>query len=214
MKYLLSQEPLDEPGSTLEELTRTDLVRATGYTDRWLGLAIALITAVICFGFIGRTWGPARAAAAPPPASTLPSTSSSVLPDLPIASPKVGATAPPGPSFAGPALSIRRWVTTAEPEGLVAMTIDGDAPSSLDAVLITVRARSGRLIASAVVPLAVDDERPARNGGARTGSGSLHKRIVVAGPIPADGWQLEISWRDELTGSSGLFSQLVAAIGR
>jgi hypothetical protein len=212
MKYLVSPGPLDEPGSTLEELTRTDLVRATGDTDRWLGLAIALITAVICFGFIGRTWGPALTAAAAPPASAVPSTSSSVPSDLPAASPRVRATAPADPSV-GPALSIRRWVATAEPEGLVALTIDGDAPSSLDAVLITVRAHSGRLIASAVVPLAVDDERPGPNGGTRTGTGSLHRRIVVAGPIPAAGWLLEISWRDQSSGSSGLFSQLVAAIG-
>jgi hypothetical protein len=211
MKYLVSPGRSDDPGSALEELTRTDLVRATGYTDRWLGLAIALITAVICFGFIGRTWGPALIAAAAPPASAVPSTSS-VPPDLPAASPKVGATASPGPSV-GPALNIRRSVATAEPEGLVALTIDGDAPSSLDAVLITVRAHSGRLIASAFVPLAVDDERPGPNGATRTGSGSLHGRIVVAGPIPAAGWQLEISWRDQSSGSSGLFSQLVAAIG-
>jgi hypothetical protein len=210
MKYLLSQEVVDEPSSTIEELTRTDLVPASGYTDRWLGLAIALITAVMCFGFIGRTWGPAPTASAPTAlsASTEPLAASSPRLTIPVAT-------SPASTFVvlSPAASIWRSVATEASGGKVALTVDGVAPSSIGQVAVSVRMQTGRFLARAHAPVAVDDERPGSNGGARTGTGSFHVRIVVAGPIPRGGWQLEVSWRDESNGSSGSASQLVTTIG-
>lgn len=216
MKYLLTQDTAEEPSSRIVELIRTDLAPTTSYTDRWLGLAIALVTAVICFGFIGHTLAPAPAssgttARTAPTAPTEASASASepasapssraLRHDAPAASPRVAAFA-----FLG--------LATAQSEGTVALTVDGDAPSAVDPVTISVRTSSGRLLASTVATLAIDDERPGSSGGARTGRGSLHRRVVVEGSIPPEGWQLEITWRDESNGSSGSVRQLVTAIGR
>jgi hypothetical protein len=208
MKYLLTQDIAEEPSSQIVELIRTDLAPTTGYTDRWLGLAIALVTAVICFGFIGHSLAPApvssattapTAVSASEPASV--PTSRPLRHDAPAASPRLASFTLLG-------------LATAESEGMVAMTVDGDAPSTLDPVTISVRTPSGRLLASAVAVLALDDERPGSSGGARTGRSSLHRRVVVEGPIPPEGWQLEITWRDESNGSSGSVRQLVTATGR
>ena len=215
MKYLLTQDIAEESSSKIVELIRTDLAPATGYSDRWLGLAIALITAVICFGFIGHTLAAApvssattepavttapTAASASEPASAPPSPSPSLRHDAPAASPRVAA------------FSLHGLATT-ESRSTVALTVDGDAPSTLDPVTISVRTSSGRLLASVVAALAIDDERPGSSGGPRTGRGSLLRRVVVEGPIPPEGWQLEITWRDETNGSSGSVRQLVTATG-
>jgi hypothetical protein len=218
MKYLVSQDAVDpdiatEPVATIEELTGTDLVRATGYTDRWLGLAIAVVTAVTCFGFIGNALEPIRAGSDLPVSSSAASVPSSVA-----------ATAQPAAypvqtsimlnTAGGMSFSVRRPVAIEAPRGDIVLTVDGDAPSSLNTVAIAVRARSGRVLASSVASVAMGDERPGSRGAARTGSGTLCARIVVAGPIPSAGWLVEISWRDESTNSSGSVSQVIAAIVR
>ena len=218
MKYLLTQDIDDEASSTIVELGRTDLAPATGYTDRWLGFAIALVTAIICFGFVGHTLAPTAvlvsAAPTAPTAPGAPATTTSASASGPASVPS------PSRRHDAPAASPRvaaftlLGIATAESEGMVALTVDADAPSTVNPVTISVRTPSGRVLASAVAALAVDDERPGSSGGARTGRGTLHRRVVVAGPIPPEGWLVEITWRDETNGSSGSVRQLVTATGR
>jgi len=114
----------------------------------------------------------------------------------------------------GRRISLWRPTTTALPGGAVGLAIDGCGPSTIDLVRVVVRTRAGRLLASTITPNAVADERPGPNGGRRRGLGSFHAWIVVPGPIPTAGWQVEISWRDELDGSSGSAAQVVPAVGR
>ena len=93
------------------------------------------------------------------------------------------------------------------------VTVDGYAPATIGTLTIEIRTRSGRLLGSADAPNAVDDERPGSDGGMRLELGSFHQQIVMPGPIPTSGWQVEITWRDGSDGSSGSAFQLVPAIG-
>ena len=114
---------------------------------------------------------------------------------------------------AGPRVSLWRSVVTEESGGAVELVVEGYARSTIEAVTIDVRARSGRLLGSAVAPNEVDDERPGSGGGRRLGLGSFRARIVVPGPIQTGGWQVDIAWRDGSDGSSGSAAQMVSVGG-
>lgn len=212
MKYLMSLETRDGHGATdaetdsainadlaidatpsIEELVGAEAVQPTGHPDRWLGLAIALATAVIGFGFMGRTPGPLPLCA--------PTVGSALEPSPRV----VPAPQSPGPSLVGMGAdgtqSFARgvdlaYVATEQPGGVVEILVDGHAPSTYYVVLIEIRTAAGRHLASAVVPVTTDDERPGSHGKARVGVGSFHQRIVVPGPVPNDGRQVEVTVRE------------------
>ena len=94
-----------------------------------------------------------------------------------------------------------------------AISIDGTAPSTVDEVSVAVRTRSGRLLASSVGVVAVDDERPASSSLRRRELGTFHIAIELQGPAPAKGWQVDVSWRDSSGASWGSSSQLVSVTG-
>ncbi len=281
----------DEPTSTIEELGGADPPRATGWTDRRIGLAIAAGAAVICLGFAGRAWGPLPPGTAIPEATSCPSvgqvvrpTTHGLAPSTPV-SPAVGETTDGGllsvhgiadgslrdvqfvvvldevvlrsanvrPAAAGPTrteiplsaprvgvpadflvsvammdgatdrltrgrvlgagqrVSFWRSVATERSGGDVGLVVDGDAPSTVDLVTIDIRTRSGRLLASAVAPNGTDDERPASDGGRRRELGRFEQLIVVPGPIPTGGWQVEITWAPASDGSNGAAARVVSA---
>jgi hypothetical protein len=181
-----------DPTPSIEELVGAESVRSTGHIDRWLGLAIALATAVIGFGFVGGTLGPL-----PPCAATIGSTSEP--------SPRaVAAPRSPGPPLATVGAAATEtfargvdlaYVATELPGGALEISVDGHAPSTFSVVLIEIRSASGRPLESAEVPVTTDDERPGSDGRARVGVGSFHQRIVVPGPVPTDGRQVEVTVR-------------------
>ena len=115
---------------------------------------------------------------------------------------------------AGPRVSLWRTVASVRSGGAVDLVVDGYAPSAIDALTIDVRTRSDHLLARAVVQNAVGDERPGSDGGRRLGLGTFHRRIVVAGPIPAGGWLVEIAWRASSDDSAGSVAAVVSAISR
>jgi hypothetical protein len=177
----------------IEELVGAESVRSTGHPDRWLGLAIALATAVIGFGFMGGTPGPL-----PPCAATVGS-GSEPSPRV-VASPRSR-----GPSIAGTGAAATEtlalgvdlaYIATEQPGGVLEISVDGHAPSTYYVVLIEIRTASGRHLASAEVPVTTDDERPGSDGKARVGVGSFHQLIVVPGPVPTDGRQVEVTLRE------------------
>jgi hypothetical protein len=174
----------------IEELVGAESVGSTGHPDRWLGLAIALATAVIGFGFMGGTLGPL-----PPCPATVGSASEP--------SPRVAASLQSrGPSTARTGAAATEtlargvdlsYIATERPAGVLEISVDGHAPSTFNVVLIEIRTASGRHLASAHVPVKPDDERPGSDGKARVGVGSFHQRIVVPGPVPTDGRQVEVT---------------------
>jgi hypothetical protein len=198
MKYLMSQQPLDgdrtpdslADGPAFEELVGMDPVGRPGHSDRWLGLAIAVATAVIGFGFAGRSSISPAGDAVLAAASSAPSSTALVV----VTSPAPDRTNPAHESVSVVGLSLDDvHLTIGRQTGrTVELMIDGSAPSTAP-ISIQVRTRSGRALASVVIVTAVDDERPASDGGQRVGLGTFHERIAIPGPIPADGWEIAIS---------------------
>jgi hypothetical protein len=217
-----------EPASMIEEFARVDLVPHPGRTDRWLGLAITLGIAVIGFGFAGRIWTPPPAGAASVESSTPPSIGQVAAPiPAPVVALPVLNSAEKKPSggevasvlevssttVAGStSVSLRRSASSGLSGADTRLLVDGYAPTNVEAVTIEIRTPSGSLLASAVVP-SVGDERAGSDGRPRVGIGSLRWQLVVPGPIPPDGWQVEITWRDGSNGSLGSVVQRIPAIG-
>ena len=88
--------------------------------------------------------------------------------------------------------------------------VDGHAPFDVATVTIDVRTTSGSLLASAVVPT-MGDDRPGTDGLPRVGYRTLAWHIDVPGPIPADGWWVEMTWRDDSEASLGSVTQRIPA---
>jgi hypothetical protein len=209
---------IDDAGPSIVELPSVGLLRAGRTTDRWLGIVIAVCAAVVCLGFVGH-------AATPPSVSGTPVASLAALPIREIASeaPQVLATASPASSATGigsahllgeiEPVSIWHVAPIATGSGPVALTVDGYAPSTIDALTVVVRSRSGALLRSAVAPVAVDDERPGSDGQRRLGLGTFHLRIVLARSILVDGCLVETSWHDLTTDSQGSTIQVIQGIG-
>jgi hypothetical protein len=196
----IQPDPRMEPTPTMEELGGADPVRATSHADRWLGLAIAVGTAVICFGFTGRTCGPL-----PINAAAIESPASEPSPNL------VHATAAPGLALDSTELHgnqtlangvVLTYIASRQTDGGLALSIDGHA-SSTHALRIEVQTPSGRRLASMEVPITADDERPGSGGRGRVGAGSFHQQIVVPGPIPPAGSQVAIVIGDGGLSTSG-----------
>lgn len=221
MKYLMSQDPVDRQGppdaigyhstdpATIEELTGADPDWTTGRTYRWLGLGVALVTAIVGFGFVGRSGGPPQAGGASAEASMPPPTREPA-PIWSAPSPAVTPLGGAAPRIDGP-VQLTVVVTSIPVSDGVELVIDGTAPSTVDAVTINIRSPAGKLIASAIAQVAVEDERPGSNGGRRAGVGTFHHRIDVPEHIPTSDWRVEISWRD---GSNGVRIGRAAAVRR
>ena len=204
MKYLMSQQPLDgdptpDPladGPAFEELVGTDPVRRSGHPDRWLGLAIAVATAVIGFGFAGRS-SISQAEDVVSGESSSPSSTAVAAASGPARDRLESALDRPDPVRGSVSVVDRSLddvhLTIGQQAGrTVDLVVDGSAPSTVP-VSIEVWTRAGRVLASVVTSTTVDDERPASDGRQRVGLGTFHQRIAVPGPIPAGGWEIAIS---------------------
>jgi hypothetical protein len=216
-----------EPVVMIEEYSGVDRVRATGRTDLWLGLAIALGIAVIGLGVAGRIGAPSRTgnasieSAAPPSIGLVAAPMAPAIVATPLPSPaakepsegdvalvfEVSSTTQAGST------SVRLQRSTAsEGSGRNAtLMVDGLAPSDVSSVTIDIRTLSGSLLASAVVPT-MGDDRPGTDGQPRVGYRSLAWQLVVPGPIPADGWWVEMTWRDGSNGSLGSVTHRIPTI--
>jgi hypothetical protein len=76
------------------------------------------------------------------------------------------------------------------------LVVDGSARSSITIVSVVVRTRHGRVVARGTASNGREDYRPGSVGGALIGRGSFHATIAVPGPVPADGWLVEVSWSE------------------
>jgi hypothetical protein len=208
-------EPVTTAAAVIEELPSSSPLRAQANADRWLVLVLAACAGLVGLGFAGHT-------VAPPP--TTGSTVESSTPQTgepstsaPPQSTSVVAVSSVQPSAPSPQLerTLNGWHATATMVGptTVTITIDGSAPSTVEEVSITVRTRSGRLLAPTVGVVAVDDERPGSSTVRRRELGTFHVAIDLPGAIPAGGWQVDVGWRDPSDGSWGSSSQLVPATG-
>jgi hypothetical protein len=214
---------LAEPTVFVEEYATDGLVRASGRSDLWLGLAIVLI-ALVGLGVAGHITGPPDGDATPvgivaPPSpsagsaltrpgivvpSATPATSSPAREELASVLEVSSATAD-----ASTAIRLQRAQASERTSGDVTLVIDGHAPSDTASVTIDVRSVAGQLLASAQIPT-VGDERPGENGEPRIGLRTLVWRLVVPGPSPAEGWQVEVTWRDRTGDSMGSVSEWIA----
>ncbi len=189
----------------IEELTGVDPVPVKRRADRWLGLATALGIAVIGFGVAGRLGTAPPGGIGPGAAVASPGSGSIGSLAAPTSRPRVTPTSPsqvaPVPEMARPAISgsisvrLQPAASSGPTRGEAGFLVDGHAPSSVESVTVDIRTSSGVLLASAVVQNALDDERPGTNGGRREGVGRIHRLMFVPGPIPAGGWQVDITWR-------------------
>jgi hypothetical protein len=224
---------IDADGPSIVDMPSAGPLRAARGTDRWLGAVIAVCAAVVCLGFVGHAATPPAAPGTqiespadtplreiapespPAPATTIQAgAASSGIPagsagsDTPASSlgsdDLQGAIAP---------VSIWHLEPAATGSGPVVLTVDGYAPSSIEAITVRVRSGSGALLRSAVAPMALDDERPGSGGQGRLGLGTFHLRIVLAGSILVDGCLVETSWRDGTTDSQGSTTQVITGIG-
>ena len=278
----------------IEDDQTTPLVRATTRSDRWLGVAIAIATAVISLGFVGGRFEPDRRPstaerfASERPATTPMSPDSPPVPEairaasFDLDSPMAGAAAvggvvsiratakvaltefdasvivgeaelgrlhvghPAAGSIAGDiaifvtgfdvparvvisatlpdgssqrldrAIVVRAgtgvtlWRAAASSADATSLDVDGMAPPTVTSVSAAVLGEDGRRLASAEARIAPTDERPASDGGVRTGSRRFHARLRVDGPVPAGGWLVEIQWRGATDQSRGSATQIVA----
>jgi hypothetical protein len=191
----------------IEEYAGLDLVPVTGRTGRWLWLGITVGIAIVGFGFAGHIWtrgpnaAPVVALTVLNPAEREPS-GGEVVSVLEVSSATMA-----GSTF----VRLLRSAASGQSRGDVRLLVDGYAPSNVEAVTIDIRTPSGSLLASTVVP-SVGDERPGSGGTPRVGNGSLRWQLVVPGPIPPDGWQVEITWRDGSNGSLGSVLQWIPAV--
>jgi hypothetical protein len=220
-------ERATEPALVVEEYSGVDLVPLSGRTNRSLWLAITFGIAIVGFGFAGHIWAPPPVVAESVDSSALPPTGQGLGPNP---SPAVALTglnpAEISPSDGGvvsvldvssttvagsTTVTLRRSAGSSRSEGDVRLLVDGSAPSDVDSVTIEIRAASGSLLASTFVP-SVRDERLGLGGRPRVGIGSLRGQLVVPGPIPPDGWQVTISWRDGSNGSLGSVVQRIPTV--
>lgn len=211
----------------IEDYAGVDLVPLTRRTDQWLWLAITLGIAIVGFGFAGHIWVPppigvrSVESSAPPSFGQVPGPNAAPGVVLAVLDPaqekpsegevvsvlEVSSTTVAGPT----SVRLRRSAAPGPSGGEVRLLVDGYAPSNVQAVTIDIRTASGSLLASTVVP-SVGDERPGSGGGPRVGIGSLGGQLVVPGPIPPDGWQVKITWRDGSNGSLGSVVQRIPAL--
>lgn len=211
----------------IEEYAGVDLVPLTGRTHRWLWLAITLGIAIVGFGFAGHIWTPppivvaSIEASAPPSIGQVPGPNAAPVVALSVLNPaekrpsegEVVSVLEVSSITVGGSTSVRlrRSAASGQSGGAVRLLVDGYAPSNVEAVTIDIRTPSGSLLASTVVPL-VGDERPGSGGRPRVEIGSLRWQLVVPGPIPPDGWQVKITWRDGSNGSLGSVVQRIPAV--
>ena len=213
------------PVVMIEEYSGIAPVRVSGRADRRLALAIAVGVAVIGLGITGRIGtSPSRADASIGSAAA-PSIGHVSTP-MPAA---IVAAATPSPTAAAPsadtfvavfevssitragstAVRLQRSIVSAGSEDVTVM-VDGHAPFNVATVTIDVRTTSGSLLASTVVPT-MGDERPGIDGLPRVGYRTIAWHIDVPGPIPADGWLVEMAWRDGSAASLGSVTQRIPA---
>ncbi len=201
-----------------------DMVPLSGRTNRSLWLAIMFGIATAGFGFAGDIWTPRPVGVASVHPSAPPSTKqvpghelapAAALPVLdaveikPSEGEVVSVLEVSSTTVAGATtVRLRRSAASARSDGDLRLLVDGSVPSTVGAVTIDIRAPSGSLLASTVVP-SVDDERPGLGGTSRVGNGSLRGQLVVPGLVPPGGWQVKITWRD---GSDGTLLSVVQRI--
>ncbi len=209
---------VDDPAPSIVELPSAGPLRAGRNTDRWLGAVIAVCAGVLSLGLVGH-------AATPPPTAPTPSASEAAPPTQELApeTPQAPATAVPAGRADGigseelqggiAPVSVWHVAPIATGNHPVVITVDGYAPSSIEAITVTVRSRSSVVLRSAVVPVAVADERPGTGGERRLGQGTFHFRIVLASSNLVEGCLVETSWRDATTGSQGSTTQVIRGTG-
>jgi hypothetical protein len=216
-----------EPAPMIEEYAEVELVPLTGQTSRWLWLAITLGIAVVGLGFTGHIWSPppigvaSVESATPPSIGQVPGPNAAPVVALTVLNPAekmpsegeaVSVLEVSSATVAGStSVSLRRSAASGQSGGDARLLVDGYAPSNVEAVKIDIRTTSGSLLASAVVP-AGGDERAGSGGRPRVGIGSLRSQLVVPGPIPPDGWEVRITWRDRSNGLLGSVVQRIPAV--
>jgi hypothetical protein len=203
-----------EPAPMIEEYAEVELVPLTGQTSRWLWLAITLGIAVVGLGFTGHLWSPPPIGQVPGP-NAAPVVALTVLnpaEKMPSEGEAVSVLEVSSATVAGStSVSLRRSAASGQSGGDARLLVDGYAPSNVEAVKIDIRTTSGSLLASAVVPSG-GDERAGSGGRPRVGIGSLRSQLVVPGPIPPDGWEVRITWRDRSNGMLGSVVQRIPAV--
>jgi hypothetical protein len=214
-----------EPAQMIEEYAGIDVVPVTGRTEQWLWLAITLGIAIVGFGFAGHIWRPPGVASvessAPTSIGQVPGPSPTPVVALTVLTPSentpfggetVSVFEASSATVAGStSVRLRRFAASGQFGNAVGLLVDGFAPSNVEAMTVDIRTNSGSLLASTVVP-SVGEERPGSGGGPRVGIGSLGSQLVVPGPIPPDGWQVRITWRDRSNGLLGSVVQRIPAV--
>jgi hypothetical protein len=228
--------PVTNDGPSIVELPGAGPLRAARGTDRWLGAVIAVCAAVVCLGFVGRAATPPAAPgtqvespadttlreiapeSSPAPATTIPAGAAGS--GIPAGSAVSAGSAAPASSLGSDDLrgaiapvSIWHLRPVATGSGPVVLTVDGYAPSSIEAMTVMVWSRSGALLRSAVAHMALEDERPGSGGQQRLGLGTFHLRIVLATSILVKGCLVETEWHDGTTDSQGSTTQVIPGIG-
>ena len=194
----------------IEEYEGAGVVRSDRRADRWLGLAIVLGVIVVGLGLAGRMWAS--------PADSIAMGASWARPSAhPVAAPNQAQVAAPlggQPPTAGVSgtevasvlvvssttmsgsteIRLRHTAGSEELGSDIGLEVDGHATSDIAYVTLSIRAASGALLASTVVPT-LGDERPASNGLPRIGVRTLSKHLG----FPTD-TRRRLAGRDRLAG--------------
>ena len=201
-------------GSSIEDLPGAVSLAAPRHSDRWLGITIAICAAVVCFGFASHAAAPAPVAS---PTTVL------VPPSLPSSPAPAEATPPPAPTLSGsmvdrPAGAAEEGTppvwdaqVVTDRAGRRTLVVGGSSPTTIHSLAIRVLTPGGRLVASYVDPVVVEDERPATNGQPRTGLASFEWMIALPNRAWTHRFIVELAWHDVANSSSGTIRQPVPA---
>ncbi len=200
--------------SSIEELPSAAPIASPRHSDRWLGVTIAICSAVVCFGFVSH-------AAAPLPAPA--SGSAVATPALPSSSVPAEPQPSSTPTLSGPTVDRSAganeedtppaWhaLVVADGRGRIALLVDGAAPTAIHSLVIRILTRTGHLVATYLAPVVMADERPGSNGQARTELGSFERLIALPNQPWTRRFIVELAWRDVANGTSGSIRQPVQA---
>ncbi len=214
--------PIDPPAGTadatfgqessIEELPSAARLASSRHSDRWLGITIAICSAVVCLGFVSHA-----AAPVPVPASG----SAFATPAMPSSSAPAEPTPSPTPTLSGPRVDrsagtdgegtppVWQARVVADDQARKALLVDGDSPTAIRSLVIRLLTPAGHLVATYLAPVVMEDERPGSDGEARTQLGSFQRLIALPNQPWTRRFIVELTWHDAANGTSGSIRQPV-----
>lgn len=181
-----------EPSPVIEELGATSIRSVGRPVDRRLGLVVALVAAIVGFGFMTRDLHVATPRAGDDDRSS--------VPVVPSAAPASTDAAAPAVVLAGSGISLGTTVAIAVVEdarGAEWLSVEASGMSSAGMLDIDARTASGELVGCGSAEVTVEDERPGSSGGPRITVGSVHARILIRKLESAGALGVTIRWRED-----------------